>query len=241
MGRTALHWFRQGGALRLHDNRALRRAVCSSDRVIPLYVLEDEEINSGDKRLLFLLETLQDLDLALQNLGSRLIVARGRASETVPRLAQRWKAELVSFSAPTSDPDSARTCSAVQSAAKRCGIKTVHEVDHLLGIHISELDLDASMEEFTESKELGNVEKLDQLAGKVEGARLLHRQDLNRSEFEAIPEVEILPRVPSLAEGYQSWATMNAESSSGANPLLQVVWRCGSLPCRHTTCIRTRM
>jgi deoxyribodipyrimidine photo-lyase len=66
--------------LRLHDHPALSAAARGSDRLAPLFVIDDALISGRagtPNRLAFLLESLRDLDAALRKRGSRLAIRRG--------------------------------------------------------------------------------------------------------------------------------------------------------------------
>jgi deoxyribodipyrimidine photo-lyase len=66
--------------LRVHDHPALAEAATSSDRVVPLFVLDDALLASDyarPNRVQFLLDSLADLDRSLRALGGRLVLRRG--------------------------------------------------------------------------------------------------------------------------------------------------------------------
>ncbi len=88
MTTTALWWVRRD--LRLSDNQALAAALADADRVVPVYILEEEVLagpDSNDKKLAFLLAGLRGLDNDLRSRGSRLIVRSGEPQE---ELAALW-------------------------------------------------------------------------------------------------------------------------------------------------------
>lgn len=91
----SLLWLRQD--LRLSDQAALLAAV-EQGPVVPLYVLDDE--TPGDWRIggaqrWWLHHSLLALDAALRGKGSRLILRRGAAAETVAQVAEEVGAEAV--------------------------------------------------------------------------------------------------------------------------------------------------
>ena len=91
-------WFRVGD-LRLADHAPLREALRGGD-VIPLFVLEPHLFGAARARTLphrmqFWLDSLHALEASLAQRGSRLMVAKGRSDEVVPRLVRRWKADRV--------------------------------------------------------------------------------------------------------------------------------------------------
>ncbi len=70
----SLHWFRMD--LRLHDNTALLKAIESGSKLIPLYILDPDYLDStlvGANRLEFLLKTLNSLDADLRKIGVTLL------------------------------------------------------------------------------------------------------------------------------------------------------------------------
>jgi deoxyribodipyrimidine photo-lyase len=85
---TALVWFRRD--LRLADNPALTTALADCQSVIPVYVhAPDEEApwRPGAAGNAWLHRSLAALDIALQRLGSRLIVRQGPTLEALRALA----------------------------------------------------------------------------------------------------------------------------------------------------------
>ncbi len=75
---TAIWWIRRD--LRLTDNQALHAALAAADHVIPLFILDDNILESeyvGDKQVAFMFSGLAKLDADLQARGSKLILRRG--------------------------------------------------------------------------------------------------------------------------------------------------------------------
>ena len=57
----SIFWFRRD--LRLADNPALSAAIESSDEIVPVFILDENLINSaGTKRLAYLGQSLRELD-----------------------------------------------------------------------------------------------------------------------------------------------------------------------------------
>ncbi len=65
--------------LRVHDNPALHAACEECERIVPLFVLDDEVLArfGAPNRVAFLLESLRDLDRSLRDRGAALVVRRG--------------------------------------------------------------------------------------------------------------------------------------------------------------------
>jgi deoxyribodipyrimidine photo-lyase len=88
-------WLRQD--LRLSDQRALLAAV-EQGPVVPLYVLDDDtpgDWRVGGAQRWWLHYSLAALDEMLRARGSRLILRRGRAAETVAQVAKETGATMV--------------------------------------------------------------------------------------------------------------------------------------------------
>ena len=93
--RPAIVWFRQD--LRLADQPALAAAV-SEGPVIPVYVLDDDAPGHwkiGGAQRWWLHHSLTSLDSDLQDAGSRLILRKGDAVETLKALLQETNASAI--------------------------------------------------------------------------------------------------------------------------------------------------
>ncbi|GLK87417.1 DASH family cryptochrome [Pseudomonas turukhanskensis] len=92
--RRSLLWFKHD--LRLDDHPALI-AAASSERMLPVYVLDPKLLQQGQlgaralgvHRARFLLESLLALDGALRARGSHLLVVQGQPEHILPLLAER--------------------------------------------------------------------------------------------------------------------------------------------------------
>ena len=99
--RTSIVWFKTD--LRLYDNETLYRAVDQNDYVIPVYCLDDAHYQitdfgfqkSGNFRTKFLLEALTDLDARLRDIGSGLMVVKGKPEKEIPKIALEYGAQRV--------------------------------------------------------------------------------------------------------------------------------------------------
>ena len=99
---SCIHWFRKG--LRLHDNPSLLSSIekfqGSHLELRPIFILDPwfvQNGNVGENRWRFLAQTLQDLDLKLRKMGSRLFVIRGNPQEVFPDLFQKWNVKKLTF------------------------------------------------------------------------------------------------------------------------------------------------
>ena len=99
--KTSIVWFKTD--LRLHDNETLVRAIEQSDEIIPVYCFDKSHFattnfgfkKTGSFRTQFLLESLADLDKNLRQLGSGLIVVRGKPEHELFKLVQKHKVQKV--------------------------------------------------------------------------------------------------------------------------------------------------
>jgi deoxyribodipyrimidine photo-lyase len=99
--KTAIVWFKTD--LRLEDNETLVKAIAQSDQIIPLYCFDESHFEmttygfqkTGSFRAQFLLESLEDLDKNLRNVGSGLLVLRGKPEVEIPKIVQQFKVQKV--------------------------------------------------------------------------------------------------------------------------------------------------
>ena len=99
--RTSIVWFKTD--LRLHDNETLVRAIKQSDEIIPVYCFDDAHFKTsefgfkktGNFRAQFLFEALTDLDKNLRELGSGLMIVRGKPEYELYKVAQKYKAQKI--------------------------------------------------------------------------------------------------------------------------------------------------
>ncbi|MDP9224611.1 MAG: DNA photolyase family protein [Actinomycetota bacterium] len=81
--------------LRVHDNPALTRAAREAERVLPLFVLDDELVAASERRARLLVAALHDLDRSLRGLGAGLVVRRGDVVGETLRAAAEGGAQVV--------------------------------------------------------------------------------------------------------------------------------------------------
>lgn len=97
----ALVWFKTD--LRLHDNETLVKAVEHSSEVVPVYIFNPDNYTTteygfcktGSYRAQFIIESVGALAIALQALGSGLVVRTGNPVEILPELAKEYNAAKV--------------------------------------------------------------------------------------------------------------------------------------------------
>jgi len=93
---TTIHWFRRD--LRVRDNTALTHAAASGERLVPVFVLDDEILarrDTGAARVRFMIGCLEALAKTLAAKGSRLLVVRGDPVEELVRIARASGATAV--------------------------------------------------------------------------------------------------------------------------------------------------
>ncbi len=97
MTNSALHWFRRD--LRLGDNKALAAAGDGFARVHCVFVFDTEILDAlgsrSDRRVEFILRSVEELATAIAAQGGQLIVLHGRAREEIPRLARQLRVDCV--------------------------------------------------------------------------------------------------------------------------------------------------
>lgn len=90
-------WFRRD--LRAHDHAALANALRSHARVHCAFVFDIDILarlrGNARRRVVFILESLRELDSALRELGGGLLLTRGQAHEAIPCLASELGATVV--------------------------------------------------------------------------------------------------------------------------------------------------
>ena len=94
----AVFWFRRD--LRLEDNVGLFFALESKYRVIPLFVFDEDILDrlpKNDSRVGFIHESLSEINHKLQEMGSSLLVKKGKTQEIWQYLIQEFDVREVFF------------------------------------------------------------------------------------------------------------------------------------------------
>ena len=93
--KTSIMWFRRD--LRINDHPALLAAIESADQVIPLFILDRQQISeAGEKLLAYMGQSLRALD---ESLGNRLHIIEGDQVEVLNELIAHYGVEEVHISA----------------------------------------------------------------------------------------------------------------------------------------------
>ncbi len=92
--KRVLIWYRND--LRVHDHEPMYRGLQEKALIIPCYCFDRRQFDTtsfgfpktGKYRAQFLLESIIDLRISLQKLGSNLIIRNGLPEEIIPVLVQ---------------------------------------------------------------------------------------------------------------------------------------------------------
>ena len=99
--KTAIVWFKTD--LRITDNETLVQAILKNDQVIPVYCFDESHYRitsngfqkTGAFRTQFIIESLIDLDNSLRELGSSLLVVKGKPEIELPKIVEKYNAKRV--------------------------------------------------------------------------------------------------------------------------------------------------
>jgi len=94
--RKILVWFRND--LRLHDNEMLVEAIAKSDSILPVYFFDpghyqynaEGEIEAGNSRVQFLIESVAELRESLKKIGGNLLIINGSPEDHMPVLVEQY-------------------------------------------------------------------------------------------------------------------------------------------------------
>jgi deoxyribodipyrimidine photo-lyase len=93
--KTSIMWFRRD--LRINDHPAFLAAIESAEQVIPLFILDKEQIaQAGEKLLAYMSQSLRALD---ESLGNRLHIIEGDQVEVLSALIKKYEVKEVHISA----------------------------------------------------------------------------------------------------------------------------------------------
>jgi len=122
---TAIVWLRRD--LRLHDHPPLVAALAAHERVVPVFVLDPVLLRgrfASAPRTAFMLDCLRELNAALHERGSGLVVRHGAAERELPRLAQAIGADAV-YWASDATPYALARDRRVREALRRAGVEAL--------------------------------------------------------------------------------------------------------------------
>ncbi|CAM1334702.1 cryptochrome/photolyase family protein [Tenacibaculum aestuariivivum] len=94
--KVAIFWFRRD--LRLEDNVALFNALNSSNKVLPIFIFDEEildKLPENDARVSFIYQTLEQLDTDLKAVGSSLLIKKGNPLEVLKTITSEFDISAV--------------------------------------------------------------------------------------------------------------------------------------------------
>lgn len=118
--KTIIIWYRND--LRIHDHPALAAATKDADRVVPVFIFNDDLLHgtqASSNRNRFLLKCLEDLKQSLKQLGTDLVIRSGKAETELHKLAKDCNAEAIYYSADYTPYAIARDKRVKESLAKQ--------------------------------------------------------------------------------------------------------------------------
>ncbi|MGG6230151.1 cryptochrome/photolyase family protein [Tenacibaculum sp. SDUM215027] len=89
--KVSVFWFRRD--LRLEDNKGLHEALQSGNKVVPLFIFDEnilESLPKNDARVTFIYQTLQKLDEELKKYQSSIIIKKGKPLEVWRKLVEEY-------------------------------------------------------------------------------------------------------------------------------------------------------
>jgi deoxyribodipyrimidine photo-lyase len=122
---AAIVWLRRD--LRLYDHPPLVAALAAHERVVPAFVLDPVLLGgrfASAPRTAFMLDCLRELDAALRERGSGLVVRRGDVERELPALAAQVRADAV-YWASDATPYALARDRRVREALRRSGVQAV--------------------------------------------------------------------------------------------------------------------
>ncbi|XP_074132735.1 cryptochrome-2 [Sminthopsis crassicaudata] len=196
-GASSVHWFRKG--LRLHDNPALQAALRGARCVRCVYILDPwfaASSSVGINRWRFLLQSLEDLDISLRKLNSRLFVVRGQPTDVFPRLFKEWGVTRLTFEYD-SEPFGRERDAAIVKMAKEAGVEVVTENSHTLYDLDRIIELNGQKPPLTYKRFQAIISRMELPKKPVSGVT---RQQMERCQAEIREDHDEAYGVPSLEE-----------------------------------------
>ncbi|MEM9434881.1 MAG: deoxyribodipyrimidine photo-lyase [Pseudomonadota bacterium] len=124
-----IFWFRRD--LRLSDHPGLTAALACGQPVIPVFIHDELVDGYGAAPRWRLGLAVEAFSAALQAMGSRLVLRRGRALEVLEQLVRETGATAVHWTRAY-DPDAIARDTAVKAGLKRLGLNAVSHPGHVL-------------------------------------------------------------------------------------------------------------
>ena len=97
MDKISIFWFRRD--LRLKDNHGLYQALESGKKVLPIFIFDEDILdlleNKSDKRVDFIVQTLQTLNSFLKSKNKGIKIFKGKPLEIYKKLTENYEIETV--------------------------------------------------------------------------------------------------------------------------------------------------
>ena len=97
MDKISIFWFRRD--LRLKDNHGLYQALESGKKVLPIFIFDEDILdlleNKSDKRVDFIVQTLQTLNSFLKSKNKGIKIFKGKPLEIYKKLTENYEIESV--------------------------------------------------------------------------------------------------------------------------------------------------
>jgi deoxyribodipyrimidine photo-lyase len=190
---NVLYWFRND--LRLHDNVALAEAI-QHGKILPIYIIDEHELENsflgfkktGQFRIKFLIESLNDLKANLKSKGADLIIKIGRTETILFELAKKYEINrIVCTKAVTQDETSTETELATLLKTENIELDLIWQntLIHVRDLPFQIKFLPAIFTEFRKKVEL-NFRVRPQIAAIEAISYLSNEEDLSEITFEKL-------------------------------------------------------
>jgi len=127
-----IFWFRRD--LRLNDNKAFFKALKSAEKVLPLFIFDEDILDPlprNDHRVEFFHHTLSGMDQALRKQGSGILVRKGKPFDVFKDLVAEYEIDAV-YSNADHEPYGMERDEKVRALLASHGIGFFQELDHLV-------------------------------------------------------------------------------------------------------------
>ena len=94
--KISFFWFRRD--LRLEDNKGLFEALKSGNKIIPVFIFDEEILDNlpkNDARISFIYQTLNTIDKQLKSHNSSLLIKMGKTTEVWKKLSEDYNLQAV--------------------------------------------------------------------------------------------------------------------------------------------------
>ncbi|AEA42941.1 cryptochrome/photolyase family protein [Fluviicola taffensis] len=132
MEQLALFWHRRD--LRISDNAGLYKALKSGLKVQAIFIFDSQilaHLSKNDQRVLFIHQTIQNLQQAYQKLGASLWIFHGNPTEIIPQLVQKHEIKHV-FCNRDYEPNALKRDKSVYDALTKIGCQFSGSKDHVI-------------------------------------------------------------------------------------------------------------